>query len=135
MVAKFNLRVTIPGYCATSRYCNPEVAQPPGYNIRILCNLRKLHILQVTIPGNCPTKQKENCYDLIEFFQESFFSNNFRVWLPGGCATSGLLYPEIVQPPGIVTQKLHNLRVTIPGNRTTSGYSNPEISSKKNLFS
>ena len=31
LVAKFNLWVTIPRYCLTSGYRNPEVAQPPGY--------------------------------------------------------------------------------------------------------
>ena len=51
---------------------------------------------------------------------------NFRVWLPGGCATSRLLYPETVQPLGIVTW--------IPGNCTTSRNSNPEIGTKKPFF-
>ena len=106
----------------------PDIVQPQD----IVAG--KLHNLQVMIPGNCPTKQKENYYDFIEFFQESFFSKNFRVWLPRGCATSGLIYPEIVQPTGIVTLKLHNFRVTIPKNCTTSGYSNLEIGTKKNLF-
>ena len=39
-----------------------------------------------------------------------------------------------MQPPGIVTRKLHNLRVTIPGKCTTSGYSNPEFGTKKPFF-
>jgi len=34
------------------------------------------------------------------------FSYNFQVFLPGGCAISGLQYLEVVQPPGIVSQKL-----------------------------
>ena len=94
-----NLRVTISGYCATSGYRNQEVVQSPGYDTRKFSN-----------------QGRENYYDFIEFFQESFFKNNFQIWLPRGCATSGLLYPEIVQPLGIVTRKLHNLRVTIPKN-------------------
>ena len=84
----------------------------------------------VYIYEEVPTKQKENYYDFIEFFHESFFPNNIWVWLPGGFATSGLLYPEIVQPRGKVTRRLHNLQVTIPGNCTTSRYSNPEIGTK-----
>jgi len=80
-----NLQVTTPGNCATSGYRNPEVVQPPGYNIRKLSNqvkgklllfvskslknhlhshfqpqppgiiTRRLHNLRVTIPGNCAT--------------------------------------------------------------------------------
>ena len=44
LVAKFNLRVTITGYCATSRYRNPVVAQPPGYDIRILSKQAKVKV-------------------------------------------------------------------------------------------
>jgi len=32
--------------------------------------------------------------------------HNFQVSFPGVCATSGLLYPEVAQYPGIVTRRL-----------------------------
>jgi len=37
--------------------------------------------------------------------------HNFREWLPGGCATSALIWPEVAQFPGIVIRKLQNLLV------------------------
>ena len=107
---KIHFRVTIP-----------RVVQFPDIITR------KLHNLRVTLTGNCQTKHKGNCW----VFPIEFFSNSFWVWSPGGCAISGLLYPEIVQPPASATGKLHNLWVTIWGNFTTSGYSNPEIGMKK----
>jgi len=70
------------------------VAQSLGYDNRKLSNQAKV-----------------NYYDFIEFFQESFVSNNYQVWLPGGCATSGLLNPEIEPPLGNHTRKLNKLRV------------------------
>ena len=87
-------------------------------------------VAQVSIQRGQPRKVHKKFSAGFQFFVN--FVN--RVWLPGGCATSGLLYPEIVQPLDILTQTLHNLRVTIPGNCPTSGYSIPEIGRKKTFF-
>ena len=50
--------------------------------------------------------------------------HNFQVWLPGGCGTSKLLYPEVAQCPDLITQKLYNLWVKITGNCLKKTYLN-----------
>ena len=42
-----NFWVMIPGGCTISGYRNPEVVQPPGYNIQ------RLHNLWIMISGGC----------------------------------------------------------------------------------
>ena len=56
-----------------------------------------------------PKSTSQNIFVLAEIFtKKGFFSYrfpgyytlrlyNFRVWIPGGCATSGLPYPEVAQ--------------------------------------
>ena len=50
---------------------------------------------------------------------------------------SGIRYPEVAQPPGIISKRLHNLRVTIHGNCQKKTYTNKlkEILAKFNKIS
>ena len=108
MVAKFNLGVRIPGYCATSGYCNPEVLQPPGYNIRKFSNQVKGEQLLFV------SKSLKN--NLHSQFPDIVTRRlcNLQVMIPGGCATSRYCNLEVAPPPGYNTLKLCILWVCYP---------------------
>ena len=71
----------------------------------------------VPMPKSNPQKYFRKCFRFCGDIHKKFFF----------IAISGIQNPEVAQPPGIVTQRLHTLRSMIPGGFATSGYCNLDI--------